>query len=316
MRPEKRDSTAIEPGLSALLALEKRTGQQLPLTIRRFVQQQQSEGVVEAAVRSTQRLLQDYQTTVGPLSPTIRLSKLAKLQSVELRGLGNIAATRVVGRGPSQRYHAAITMVGDSPTITIPPGSNRADARISVAHELGHLLIHSRGKQVDEITVKLGTSREEEALAEYMGRLLLMEKRLCHSDLSDDGMTRLCFDLSSAANVPLIVALARIGDPDQNLGVAGVIIWDLRRDRQPTIAERLRPYCRLCGAAFIPDRSHAREGSLTAIVASGESERIVVGTESVRIGRFVGEFRVEAYGWGSEERGTRKVLSIFCHPLE
>jgi hypothetical protein len=205
-------------------------------------------------------------------------------------------------------------MGDDTSIITIPPGSDRPGARISVAHELGHLSIHSRGKRVDQSTMRLGNSEEEEGLAEYIGRLLLLPKRIDRAEIHAGGIARACFDLATAADVPLSAALARIGDPDQYLGVAGVILWDLRPDPRLSIAERLKPYYRLCGTAFIPDRSHAREGSLAVMVGAGETERSVVGDETVRIGRFIGDFRVEAYGWGSERRGTRKVLSTFLQP--
>jgi len=308
---EKPNSTAIEPSLAALLMKEHRAYQELPLAIRRFVERQEADGIVRAALGVTQHLLQDYQRVVGPLGSTVRLSKLAQMQSVVLRGLSNVALSREVNPAVRQRYRAVITMSDDASVITIPPGSDRAGARISVAHELGHLSIHSRGKKVDQSTIRLGSSEEEEGLAEYIGRLLLLPKRIDPAEIPPGGMARACFDLATAADVPLSAALARIGDPDQDLGVAGVILWELRPDRRLSVAERLKPYYRLCGSAFIPDRSHAREGSLSAMVGSGEAERTALGNETVRIGRFVGDFKVEAHGWGSEGRGTRKVLSTF-----
>ena len=308
---EKFGSTAIEPGLAALLAQEQKSSQDLPLAIRRFVKYQEASGIVDAALRASRRLLGEYRNAVAHVHSAVRLTKLAQLQSVVLRGVDNVTPRGTVELSLRRHYRAAITMGGAAPVITIPPGSDRPGARISVAHELGHLLIHSRGAVVDEITVKIGTSKEEEALAEYIGRLLLLSERIDTTEKAASGVARLGFDLASSADVPLSSALARIGDPDQNLGVAGVILWELRSDRSLGVAERLKPYHRLCGAKFIPDRSHAREGSLTATAAGGESERIAVGIESVRIGGFVGEFRVEAYGWGSEDRGTRKVLSTF-----
>lgn len=307
---ESRASTAIEPGLSGLLEQERKAAAELPLPIRRFVQDQNAAGVVEAAVRASGRLLRDYEAAGGALPGTVRLSKLAELRSVALHGLKNVRPTRPLGTTSSQRYRAAITMGGAGRVITIPPGSDRAVARISVAHELGHLLIHSRGMAVDEATIRLGSSPQEETLAEYIGRLLLLSSKVSPED-EGGGTAKLCFALAGSANVPLAAALARIGDPDQNLGIAGAILWELRRDPSLTLAERLKPSCRLCGAAFIPDRSHAREGSLTVTAAEGEEERLVMGSEFVRIGRFVGQFGVQAYAWGSEARGTRKVLSTF-----
>jgi hypothetical protein len=311
MRLEKLGSTAIEPGLATLLAQEQKDCKGLPLAIRRFVEQVQATGIVDAALGVTGRLLQEYQDFAGPLGSAVRLTKLAQVKSVVLRGLNNVSSTGTFDREFRQRYRATISMGGGAPVITIPPGSDRAGARISVAHELGHLLIHSRGAELDEATIRLGSSNQEEALAEYLARLLLLSSTIDRTEIASKGIARFGFDLARSADVPLSSALARLGDPDQDLGIAGVILWELRRDRRLSVAERLKPYSRFCGTAFIPQQSHARDGSLTVTASVGEGERIAVGVESVRIGGFVGEFKVEAYGWGSEDRGTRKVLSTF-----
>jgi hypothetical protein len=164
---------------------------------------------------------------------------------------------------------------------------------------------------IDQATAKLGTSKEEEALAEYIGRLLVLPQSPSRAMSPNAGLTRLCFDFASSADVPLTTGIARIGDPDQDFNVAGSILWNLRNDDSLTVAQRLAPYRPFCGMAFVPARSHAREGSIVASIGGGESEQLASGDESVRIGSFVGEYKVEAFAWGSEKRGARKVLSVF-----
>jgi Zn-dependent peptidase ImmA (M78 family) len=44
-------------------------------------------------------------------------------------------------------------------------------ARVAVAHELAHVLIHKKADGYDEATIRLQSSPTEEALAEYGARL-------------------------------------------------------------------------------------------------------------------------------------------------
>lgn len=305
------NSTAIDPGLAALLSEEESRRNRLPLTIRRFVDEQDAKNIVDAALRATERILVRHYQTEKSIPPKVRLTGIADMLSVSLNGLNHIKPSWSHKRPSKQSYRAAITMGPEKTIITVPPGSDRASARISVAHELGHLLIHSRTAGIDLVTVKLGSTHEEEALAEYLGRLLLLWRRTELSEIDIGSVARVCFKVADSADVPLTTVLRRLGDPEQAVPISGVILWELRRDTNLTLAERLKPCCPLCGTAFVPFLSHAREGSLTAQVAGGEQDSTLVGEESVAIGGFVGDFQVEAFGWGSENRGTRKVLTFF-----
>jgi Zn-dependent peptidase ImmA (M78 family) len=89
-----------------------------------------------------------------------------------------------------------------------------ATARVSVAHELGHVLVHLRANDFDEATVRMPSSPEEECIAEYRARLLLMPSRAwlempMGSNLAEEAVIR-----SNIARVTIRSAVARLGDPD------------------------------------------------------------------------------------------------------
>jgi len=218
-----------------------------------------------------------------------------------------------------RRGHTGKTYFGSArPLVKIPPEVDFATARLSVAHELGHVLVHSRDDGYDEATIRLPSTPEEECLAEYAARLLLMPAPLWSRLAFNVNLAEYCVGRSSAARVTVHSSIVRLGDPDmRDLGVRGAILWRLNpQARQCALLhQRLTPQWHVCPGAFVPiKRSKARCGSLIARVA--EECTAVAGSslENVDIGTFVGSFVVHAFSWGSVVDGTRLVLSVFQTP--
>jgi hypothetical protein len=203
---------------------------------------------------------------------------------------------------------------GRKAAIKIPQTIDGALARVSVAHELGHLIIHRRGHCYDEATVRLPSTPAEEALAEYCSRLLLMPSFLW-APLAHHNLAEFALAQSSLNRVTLHSAVTRLGDPDVvSLGVRGAILWRLNQaiGSFESMSRRLTPYWHLCPEAFVPvKKCKARTGSLIAELARENMTRSDSRTEEVSIGTFKGTFRVDAVAWGSVEEGTRLVLSVF-----
>jgi Zn-dependent peptidase ImmA (M78 family) len=199
--------------------------------------------------------------------------------------------------------------------VKIPETVGHGTARVSVAHEVAHLLIHRRGDSYDEATIRLPSTPEEEALAEYGARLLLMPSNLWPPVSSHDNLAEFALILSSQTRVTIHSVVARMGDPDViPLEIRGAILWRINREisRSHPIAKRLMPQWHLCPGAFVPvRRCTAKTSSLIAELGRASSPVAGSRVEDVSIGSFTGLFRVDAFGWGSVEEGTRLVLSIF-----
>jgi hypothetical protein len=120
---------------------------------------------------------------------------------------------------------------------------------------------------------------------------------------------------SSLARVTVHSAVARLGDPDlPQFEVCGAILWrvDSEANERFPVYERMTPFWHLCPDSFVPIRkSKARERSLVAELAACSGAVSDSRDESVRIGTFIGYFRVDAFAWGSLRDGTRLVLSVF-----
>jgi hypothetical protein len=217
--------------------------------------------------------------------------------------------------------HTGILRYDNSePVISIPEFVDRDTARLSVAHELGHFLIHWRGTSLDVATMRLPSDPLEEALAEYAARLLLMPRdRWLHlpptANLSEEAIKR-----SGLTGVTIHAATLRLGDPDlYNLHIRGAILWRFAhgyQSRMP-VHEQMTPHWFQCPGAFIPvGRSKARLGSvvdhLASISAGGLASRI----EHVSIGTLVGTYLVDGYAWGCISDGNRLVLTIFREVTE
>lgn len=209
------------------------------------------------------------------------------------------------------------------PLIYLPFTSDQALARLAAAHEIGHYLTHLRGTALDTVSWSLPSSPEEEALAEYAARLLLLPRSMmCWP--GNYGPAGGCLHVAGTRCVTLHGAALRLRDEDVANRIArrpqAVILWRLQPRVGPDkpVAQRLTPQWFICPGAFVPvKRCHAGSRSLIAEIAEAEDgERPKEGSreEAVSIGSLRGDFHVDAFAWGSLRRGTRLVLSLFFAP--
>jgi uncharacterized protein DUF955 len=309
---------ALDPRLDESLRAET-CGEAVPLALRRF-QECWGTGFSTHAIKlATNAVLKTYRQRFPSASPVIRISRLCEIIGVRLTGIrpqmrgpwsyltaGSSSLSRQEGHSGAVRFSRQ-----GAPSIEIPDGVDGYRARVAAAHEIGHILMHKRGDSYDEVTTRLPTSVQEEAVAEYAARLLLVPPRT--RDVQN--LASYAIRSASEAEVTVHAATCRLGDPDQaGPLLRGAVLWKLNpRSRSSTgLSERLTPAWHLCPGAFVPiGRCKAREGSLISEVAGESLSAGSVRTEDVRIGSFAGRFRVHAFAWGSVSAGTRLVLSVF-----
>jgi IrrE N-terminal-like domain len=303
---------AIDHGLQALIVAEN-DGRKLPLSLDRFAQH---FGTIPTCAmnRATSALLEQYWKIASPANRTISVQKLCTVADIELVGRCPVRRrARTVKPVPQHDHDALVDLAGVRPKIRIPPGIEGERACISVAHEIGHVLVHRRSSSIDEVTSKLSTSPEEEALAEYAARLLLMPGT--PPPVNRKNIATVALAWAEGAGVTVHAATARIGDPDQSeLGIRGAILWrfDPTSPRQAHPWERITPAWHLCPNEFIPiGKCHAKMATVVGELAGSGTISSAEGEEEVRIGSLEGRFHVHAVAWGSLERRTRLVLSFF-----
>jgi hypothetical protein len=301
----------------AQLQSKASTRSELSLSIRRF---QTFVGAVDpllAISRAVASVLEAY-----PDEPACRgrisASALCVICGLTLEGEPTRGRTNrgFIGEGG---HTGALVLSPERSRIQLPSGIGVMRGRVSVGHEIGHYLIHRRGTTIDTVTARLPTSMEEEALAEYAGRLLLMP-RSYERVLASSNIALACLEQARQFDVTLHAATARLGDPDSHLqpSIRGVILWRMNPyiSSSEPIAVRLSPHWHLCRDAFIPVRKcHAGRTSLIGeLGAMGEETAVASRLERVEIGSLRGCYRVDAVAWGSSRRGTRTVLSVFVEP--
>lgn len=289
-----------------------------PLAVRRFVRDFGMECPSKAMKVATDFLLLKYGAQSDPPTTPIEVERLCEIYGASVTGVrpkpreGNVYS--VDSWEPRQGHTGRVSFDGSRALISIPKSVDFATARLSVAHELGHLLIHRRGEEYDEATLRLGSSPEEEALAEYAARLLLLPSRLCRPP-SETNLAEFAVTQASRMRVTIHCFVARLGDPDvAPSSIQGAILWRMRPDlatAEPLYA-RLTPQWHLCRDAFIPIRKcKARPESLVADLGAAGAPIAMSRREEVNIGSFAGRFQVDAFAWGSVGDGTRLVLSVF-----
>jgi uncharacterized protein DUF955 len=305
---------------SQLLSLSTRESQgtEMPLAIRRFISEYGEQRPTLAMKLATDRLLSSYFDSPDSSKLPISVERLCSLCGVELVG------NRPSGR-PRSGYsiiehrirtgHTGRLAIRDLRLIIrIPDEIDFETARISTAHEIGHVLIHRRGAQYDPATMRLPTTAEEEALAEYAARLLLLPAAF-FQPLSERNLAEFAVEKAGIFKVSVHSAVSRLGDPDiPNTGIKGAIFWRINQDLPGSspLHKRLTPQWHLCPGAFVPvRRCKARIGSLVAELADWPSPKAGSDIQSVNIGTFSGTFRVDVFAWGSVAEGTRSVLSLF-----
>lgn len=288
-----------------------------PLAIRRFTQHMTVERPTVAMKHATDEMLSIYVRDRGDKTDPVSVTRLCEICGIDLHG----KKPRPL-KGPfysvekykSWRGHTGnLFFNGDKAWIRIPPHLTHETARISVAHEIGHFLIHWRGSTYDEATLRLPSSVAEEALAEYGARLLLMPENRCH--IERENLAEYALMQSSRSRVTLHSAVTRLGDPDiAPAEIFGAILWRMNKNVEgvDSLNARLTPQWHLCPRQFIPvGKCKARQGSLIAELAQANKSISGSRVEEVNIGSFIGRFLVDACAWGSVDDGTRLVLSIF-----
>lgn len=292
----------------------------LPLTIRRFLEFYGGDHPIAALQRAVLDLMQRYTATHRSSMP-VRVEHLCEMLGIKLAGKPPSCSSR---SSPSYAPYAPRSRAGHTgmlriensgPVVVIPDDVDRETAKLSVAHEIGHFLIHWRADRLDEATLRLRAHPIEEALAEYAARLLLLPRELWLGITASTNLAEFAVATSGLAGVTVNSAVSRLGDPDLlDIDVCGAIFWRMSRDRQAglPVSEQMSPHWFRCPGAFVPvNRSKARPGSLAADLAAHEGTVLGSRTEEVRIGTFIGTFVVNAYAWGSIEEGRRVVLTVF-----
>ena len=253
----------------------------------------------------------------GPAAP-IAVERLCEIYGASVTGIrpkSRDANVYSIDSWQSRRGHTGrVSFDGSRAHITIPESVDYPTARLSVAHELGHLLIHRRGEEHDEVTLRLGSSPGEEALAEYAARMLLIPSGCCEAT-AEANLAEFAITQASRLRVTIHSFVERLGDPDvASTSIQGAILWRMHPGvaaSEPLYA-RLTPQWHLCRDAFIPIRKcKARPGSLVAHLAAVEASAAMSKREEVNVGSFAGHFQVDAFAWGSVDDGTRLILSVF-----
>ena len=306
---------ALDLELNELMQAEGRRNI-MPLALRRFQECWDNALPTEAMRHATAQVVKDYRSRFPSASPVFGVPRLCEVIGVRLRGLRPPSRIRPsypdsrssnhVGHSGSVRF-----LRDEKPLVVIPEEVNGYRARMAAAHELGHVLVHKRGDDYDPVTTRLPSSSEEEAIAEYAARLLLIPTK-------DSSVQNLAEDVvrwARHSEVTIHAAACRLGDPDHvSPQLRGVVLWKLsnRVGSDSILANRLTPAWHLCPNAFIPiGKCSARAGSLVAELAEGYTPASDIRAEGVQIGSLRGNFRVHGYAWGSVSAGTRLALSVF-----
>jgi hypothetical protein len=306
---------ALDPQLNESVRAEA-NGEVMPLALRRFQECWESRCSAGAIQRATEAVLAAYRQLFPGASPVIRVSRLCDIIGIRLTGLrpGRIKPSFAVAESSSRHLgHSGSVRFSRQgmPSIEIPEGVDGYRARVAAAHEIGHVLLHRRGDNYDPVTTRLPTSAQEEAIAEYAARLLLLPSK----NVEVENLAECAVRWASNAEVTVHAATSRLGDPDQaSPRLRGAVLWRLnpRVPGSSSLAERLTPAWHLCPGAFIPiGRCRARVDSVVAELANATAPGSEIRCEDVRIGSLVGSFRIHAFAWGSESAGTRLVLSVF-----
>jgi hypothetical protein len=305
----------VEPSAAKL---DRAGSAEWPYALREFITATGTKTPAAAAQTVANSLLARYFTKYADRTDVVSVTKLCALLGIEIVG----RLPRISSKSPSYNqlfehgaHLAKLNFLSGRPVIEVM-GSRAPIAGISAAHELGHYLIHLRDGQLNDQTLRSGSTPEEEALSEYIGRMLLMPKPQFDPYLKPPPNYAVeCLSVASRAHVIMHAAAARMMDPDHPIrALRGIIFWKLhpQEPESLSVAKRLTPTWHHCDEAFIPIRKcHARRGSLVANLAESNEDCQGASEEDVRVGSFSGRFRVDAYAWGSLNNGTRCVLSAF-----
>ena len=121
-----------------------------PLAVKRFVRELGMDCPSTAMKMATDLLLSTYHSHIDEDSVPITVEKLCDICGATLTGIRpnpRNATVYSLDSWQSRQGHTGKLSFDDSRvSINIPEAVDYLTARLSVAHELGHLLIHRRGK--------------------------------------------------------------------------------------------------------------------------------------------------------------------------
>lgn len=285
----------------------------LSLPLKRFAEVCQVDDPSMAMRIVTRRLL--TQVRPNDSSGPISIESLCRLSKITLAGSERVTSSvdhGWAGYFRNSSHVGEIVFHRDSAVIRVPCHLDFSAARLSIAHELGHFLIHAQGR--DRVTTRLPSTDDEEALAEYGARLLLMPADDLKIQQSGN-LAAAALTVSRSMRTTLHSAVSRLADPDVEFSpIRGAILWRMSEhvSSKCPIEQRLSPYWHLCSPAYVPvRRCKARKGSIIAMAAAARNGGTGTAVEDVRIGTFTGVFRIDVVAWGCISEGTRIVLSTF-----
>ena len=143
-----------------------------PLAIRRFTARTGAGRPHEAMKLATASVLMAYDNAHSGVTEPISVERLCLLSNVALSGFRpSPRSSSNISAAPQNGPTGFLEFAGAQPIIRIPPYVEFERARVAVAHELAHVLIHKKADGYDEATIRLQSSPTEEALAEYGARL-------------------------------------------------------------------------------------------------------------------------------------------------
>jgi hypothetical protein len=305
----------------SLQTLATRPSKSWPPAITKFVGATGAGNPIAAAQRSAAQLLDEYYRKSARGLP-ISVRTLCGLLGIQLRG----RAPKTIARrltdslgltlGAASRRNVSTLFVGSDGAVIDVTDPNPASARVSIAHEIGHYLIHFREGRIDGQTLALPTSPEEESLSEYLGRLLLLPWDDIRDQVTHANSWALaCLELAGKGAVSVHAVANRLNDPDQDVRpMQGAIYWkrNPKISKDAPIERQLSPYWHTCPHTYIPIRKcHVLHDSVIARVAAADGDAKDVGEELVDIGTLKGRFLVDCFAWGSANSGTRTALSLF-----
>ena len=204
------------------------------LAVRRFVREIGMDCPSKSMKMATDILLFKYGTQGDRQVAPIAVEKLCEIYGASVTGIrpkSRDANVYSIDSWQSRQGHTGrVSFDGPRAVITIPESVDYPTARLSVAHELGHLLIHRRGEEHDEVTLRLGSSPAEEALAEYAARMLLIPSGCCEA-AAGANLAEFAIAQASRLRVTIHCFVERLGDPDvASTSIQGAILWRMRPD--------------------------------------------------------------------------------------
>jgi len=305
-----------------LQKLKQLSANDFPLPIRLFNERLKTRHPIEAIEKECSDIIRQYRELHGITKP-ISLKWLCKILNIEITG-------KIPTKTHKSQYYQSwvqpfrsdivegkLLLKNGTPHINLPYGLHLDLARFVVAHEIGHWILYKHLIEKSPSILQRGSTPEEEYLACYAARrLLIPDSSFYEPASSNKSLSYKCILATGRARVTLYTATLRFGDYDIcSTKIDTAILWKINPSisKDKPVFHRLTPQWFCSREKFIPvGKCRARENSIIEEMAK-DSSKACYGNriEKVDIGELNGEFNVDAYSWGSIKDGTRLVLSIF-----